>query len=487
MKGSRQAVTRNLWVVALLLIVTGTILILGISIHNDRTTAEEAAREELLFNTVLSATRLNSILLAADARLSTLAYGGSTITESLNDVALGMPQASNVYALDEHSDVLATAYSRNAPKLKLDQQRLLRLMQGAKVDYRIVEAPNEGGRALAMIRHIASAAAAPHFAVALFTGQSIQGALDAIASKSYASARLLDATGASLDLGDATSASSTIGQEMALDDMPLRVRFEADPAIFLAPWRARTAMIVSIVMVFALVIGALLAYSLIQWNRAVKAGELQRQLEHQESLFREVNHRIKNNLAIVQTVLRFGADRIQEYPESATQTIEMAIGRVGAIAMLHELLYTVPASSRDDFGLYIEALVQAIQDAYGMRDSVTVRIDSDSGLNYSLDQMVPLALILNELLTNAFKYAFPDNRAGIIEIRAKRRHDGYLTLTVRDDGVGVTRHDVPSGGIGTLLIETLASQLKATIERQPDVATGYGLTLLVPPCSAPVN
>ncbi|HUW71204.1 MAG TPA: sensor histidine kinase [bacterium] len=483
MNGGRHALIRNLWIAALLLIVAGTILILAISIQNDRTNAERTAMEELLFNTALSATRLNSILLAADARLATLTYSGSDIAEALNNVALGIPQASNIYALDEHSHVLATAYSRNEPKLELDQARLLRFGQGAKVDYRMVQAPNEGGTALALIRQIAGESATPHFAVALFTGPSIHGTLDAITSKSYTSVRLLDAAGASLSLGNETNPPNMVGQEIALDDVPLRVRFETDPAIFLAPWRTRTTIMVSIVLVFALMVGALLAYSLIQWNRAVKARELQRQLEHQESLFREVNHRIKNNLAIVQTVLNFGADRIHDYPESAAQTIEMAIGRVRAIAMLHELLYRVPSSSREDFGLYIEALAQAIQDAYGMRDRVTVRIDSDSGLNYSLDHMVPLALILNELLTNAFKYAFPGDRAGIIEIHAKRRPDGYLALTLSDDGVGMTKENAPCGGIGTLLIETLASQLKAVIERDSDRPAGFAFTLLVPPCS----
>ena len=485
MKSTRYIMARNLWIIALILVVAGTMLILAISIQNDRNNVEATAREELLFNTALSATRLNSILQAADAGLATFTSGGREHAQELNDVALRIPQACNVYVVDEHSAVIATAYNRIAPMLLLAAERLQRIKQGARVDYRIVEAPAEGGPVLAQIRQIAGDTEAPHFIVALYTGQSIQGSLDAIIAQFHTTASLLDSTGASLNLGTTAVGQHPVRQEMALDDVPLKVRFQSDPAIFLAPWRTRTTAILSIVLVFAITIGLLLAYSLAQWNRAVKAEALQRQLDHQESLFREVNHRIKNNLTIVQTVLGFGVDRVREHPDCAEQTLEMAISRVRAISMLHELLYKVPASGRQDFGLYIDELSQTIQDAYGMRDRITVRLEADEGLNYSLDQMVPLALILNELLTNAFKYAFPESRPGTIAICARKQDDGYLTLTVQDDGVGLTNQETSHGGIGTLLIESLASQLKATLETAPNQPTGVAYTLHIPPCSSP--
>lgn len=487
MKTGRHMMAGNLWIIALILVVVGTMLILALSIQNDKNNVEATAKEELLFNTVLSATRLNSILQAADAVLELFTGKADTSAQALSDVALRIPQACNIYVVDEQSAVLATAFNRNAPKLPLDPERLTRFEHGARVEYGIIEAPSEGGTVLAQIRRIPGDTDAPHFIVALYSGQSMQGSIDAITVRFQTSARILDASGASLKLGTVDGVRHPVGQEMALDDVPLRVRFESDPAMFLAPWRARTSMIIAIVLVFAITIGLLLAYSLVQWNRAVKAEELQRQLDHQESLFREVNHRIKNNLTIVQTVLGFGADRVREHPDCAEQTLDTATSRVRAIAMLHELLYKVPAAGRQDFGLYLGALSEALQDAYGMRERIQVLIEADQGLNYSLDQMVPLALIVNELLTNSFKYAFPDNRPGRIVINARKHDDLSMTLSVQDDGVGMIEHATSHGGIGALLIDTLASQLKATIDRASNQPTGVVCTLHVPPISHPAG
>jgi len=104
----------------------------------------------------------------------------------------------------------------------------------------------------------------------------------------------------------------------------------------------------------------------------------------------------------------------------------------------------------------------------------------DGKISLALDRLIPLTLILNELLTNAFKYAFPDGRSGSITVDASRGENGYLALVVSDDGVGLTDQKASTGGIGTFLVETLASQLKANVETSAGRPSGHTCKVVVP-------
>jgi two-component sensor histidine kinase len=98
-----------------------------------------------------------------------------------------------------------------------------------------------------------------------------------------------------------------------------------------------------------------------------------------------------------------------------------------------------------------------------------------------MDRMVPLALVINELLTNAFKYAFPGDRTGTIHVEASHAEGEVMLIDVWDDGVGIDNARKSEGGIGTILIEALTSQLGAGIERIRRDEPGTGWRLSIPP------
>jgi len=178
-----------------------------------------------------------------------------------------------------------------------------------------------------------------------------------------------------------------------------------------------------------------------------------------KTLVRELQHRTKNNL---QTIIAFLAfQRRAEVNEESKQRFATAMNQVQAIALAHDQLSLPDGRSDVEFGAYLRSLCANIAP---YKSYVSVEVEA-SAATIPLDRAVPAGLIVNELVTNAFKYAFDEDRGGLIRVTfSTNLQTGEACITVEDNGKGMgTPH---KAGLGLKLIESLAQQLAGRIERE---------------------
>jgi len=185
-----------------------------------------------------------------------------------------------------------------------------------------------------------------------------------------------------------------------------------------------------------------------------------RSAEQKEVLLREIHHRVKNNLAIVISLLNF---HLRANPgEELTRLITDIQLRIRSMALIHEHLYRSESLDRIPLASYAESLASMIMTAFsGHRIRLVPELEP---IDVSIETALPIGLIINELLTNAFKYAYP---SGVGEIRVKllRQGDGMAQVSVEDDGVGLGATPVPKGtGLGSKLVSAMAASLGGTVE-----------------------
>ncbi|ACJ00023.1 sensor histidine kinase [Rhodospirillum centenum] len=197
--------------------------------------------------------------------------------------------------------------------------------------------------------------------------------------------------------------------------------------------------------------------------------ELELALKDREVLFREVHHRVKNNLQLVSSLLRLQAMRL---PAELRQGFEDSLSRIQSMSLVHELLYRTNQPSRVDFADYLRRLAPTLAECFlPDPDRIAIEVAAEP-LELELDTAIPLGLLAGELITNALKHAFPDGRAGCLTVRLERGTEGDgVLLTIADDGVGLapgpadTRAD--GGGLGMVLVQSLAAQVQATLSTRP--------------------
>ncbi|MEP6621911.1 MAG: PAS domain S-box protein [bacterium] len=184
----------------------------------------------------------------------------------------------------------------------------------------------------------------------------------------------------------------------------------------------------------------------------------------QEVLLKEIHHRVKNNLAAVSSL--FYLESIYAKDEQAVKVFEESQRRVRSMALVHEILYGSGNLAEIDFAQYARVLAGEVLAAYRPLDGriqMTTELDS---VKMSIDLAIPCGLILNELISNAFKHAFVNDRSGHITIALRDCGDGMCLLDVTDDGVGIPpglnieSHD----SLGLRLIRSLARQIRGTFE-----------------------
>ncbi len=187
-------------------------------------------------------------------------------------------------------------------------------------------------------------------------------------------------------------------------------------------------------------------------------------LREKESLLKEVHHRVKNNLQVVSSLLGLQSRSVAD-PEMRNMFQESQ-DRVHSIALLHESLYQSHNLSQINFPEYIRRLGAHLFHSYGVgAERIHLRTDLDELLLH-LDEAVPCGLIINELVSNSLKYAFPGGREGEIRIQLRGLSDGTTRLAVADNGIGL-KADVDwanARSLGLRLVRTLAQQLGAEIE-----------------------
>lgn len=185
-------------------------------------------------------------------------------------------------------------------------------------------------------------------------------------------------------------------------------------------------------------------------------------IKEKESLLKEVHHRVKNNLQIVASLLNLQAATSSD--PIFLELIRECKNRIDSMSIVHEMLYQSKDLSKIDATTYINHLILGLESAFCMSNvKVDFQLDINQGIILEADRMIPLGLILNEAISNSYKYAFPD-REGIIEISFRMEEDFYV-LRVKDNGIGLPKgYDVDkNSSLGLQLIVTLAEQLDAAI------------------------
>jgi len=191
--------------------------------------------------------------------------------------------------------------------------------------------------------------------------------------------------------------------------------------------------------------------------------EVRASLKEKEVLLQEIHHRVKNNLQIIASLLSLQSGYIRD-PQTLMQFQESQ-GRIRSMALIHEKLYQSATLAAVDLADYIRTLVSILMRTYTSNANVTMEFRLEPA-NVSIDTAVPVGLMLNELVTNALKYAFPNGRPGQLLVAVEAAADGQLTLLrVEDDGVGLKPdfHLEQANTLGLRLVRMFAKQLRADV------------------------
>jgi two-component sensor histidine kinase len=204
--------------------------------------------------------------------------------------------------------------------------------------------------------------------------------------------------------------------------------------------------------------------------------EMQQAQKHLETLFSEIHHRIKNNLADI-----IGLLQIQESETDLKEVqdiLKKTEHRISTVAQIHELLYEANTPAQTNVKKYIHRLVNTIADAFiEDRDGINFELDIEP-VSLSIDQTLPFGLIVNEMVTNAIEHAFTNQKEGLIKIKIYS-NGGFVTMELSDNGKGLgTSSDqglFNFGNLGMTLIHLLSNQLNATLQIQTNRGTSYYL------------
>jgi two-component sensor histidine kinase len=195
---------------------------------------------------------------------------------------------------------------------------------------------------------------------------------------------------------------------------------------------------------------------------------LQHLLNEKEWLLKEVHHRVKNNLHTVICLLESQAAYLEN---DALKAIENSQHRIYAMSLIHQKLYQSDDVKTIDMSIYLPEFVQYLNDGFGTQRQIRFQLAIEP-LMLGLSQAIPIALIINESVTNSIKYAFPENRNGIIEINM-HQIKGRIRLVIADNGIGINPEiaNNPTDSLGLKLINGLSEDINATINFVNDNGT----------------
>lgn len=254
-----------------------------------------------------------------------------------------------------------------------------------------------------------------------------------------------------------------------------------------APWHTRTAWTAALTagalaaagVLFALLLRGLGREARVRAELESANGRLDRTnrslaeaLAEKDVLFREVHHRVTNNLQVVSGLLNIQAAKTED--GDTRDALRTMLNRVDSMALLHRVLYRTNEAATLDFGPYLLELCGALSEAFALPDrGVALLVDAEPCV-IDLDRAVPIALAVNEAITNAIKHAFPGGRQGTVTVRV-RRQGPEAVVEVQDDGVGMQDTERRGPGIGKTLLRRLVEQARGRY----DLLSGEGTVFRV--------
>lgn len=202
--------------------------------------------------------------------------------------------------------------------------------------------------------------------------------------------------------------------------------------------------------------------------------DLRKTASENELLLKEVHHRVKNNMNVIISLLNMQLGTFTD--ERMGEALQLSINRVQSMALVHEYLYQSGTLGSINFKQYIEDFINNISLTYNT--GAQIRINADiQDVSLHVDSAIPVSLIINEIITNALKYAFPGNDSGTIHIAMHRLPDNRIQLNVKDDGIGLPANFSISttNSLGMKLIRGLTEQIQGTLTLEGKNGTSFAI------------
>ncbi len=214
-------------------------------------------------------------------------------------------------------------------------------------------------------------------------------------------------------------------------------------------------------------------------ERKLAEEQIQNDLKEKEIMLKEINHRVKNNLNVVASLLNLQSTRIKS-KEQALTAFKESRDRIYAMALVHEKLYQTGDFSSIDMKSYLNDISSQLLNVYMPDNRILIKASvKDVLLNINI--AIPCGLIINELVTNAIKHAFPGNRAGIVKVDLKKLKNKSYQLVVSDNGIGVSdkiiKGDLDS--LGMELVRLLVGQINGTLVMNNKSGTQFKIVFVV--------
>ena len=209
-------------------------------------------------------------------------------------------------------------------------------------------------------------------------------------------------------------------------------------------------------------------------------------LREKEVLLKEIHHRVKNNLQVISSLLNLQSHTVQD--QQAHELLRESQNRVRSMAMIHERLYRSPDLARVDLAEYTKGLVASLLRSYSAKEGVMSSVDAPAPVLLAIDSAIPCGLIINELVSNSLKYAFPNGKSGQVcvhlsqddkgQVSTGQVSTGHVSLVVADNGVGLPS-DLDfreTESLGLQLVTALVEQLEGTIELDRSNGTAFRIS-----------
>jgi PAS domain S-box-containing protein len=206
--------------------------------------------------------------------------------------------------------------------------------------------------------------------------------------------------------------------------------------------------------------------------------EISQSLEEKKTLLKEIHHRVKNNLQVICSLLSLQSHIVEE--QSVKALLQETQGRVKSMALVHEKLYRTESLSRINMADHVHDLLADLRSSFGRKSEnidIDIKISPEHFLN--IDIAVPFGLIVNELVSNAFKYAFESTKVGKIWVQAGLAENQKLFLNIRDNGIGLPDDfDIENTKtLGLILVQDLTDQLDGTLTIENSCGASFSITL----------
>jgi two-component system response regulator len=212
-------------------------------------------------------------------------------------------------------------------------------------------------------------------------------------------------------------------------------------------------------------------------KRKQAEAEIQESLREKEILLQEIHHRVKNNLQVISSLLDLQSQRLTD--PTTLKMFQESQNRIKLMALVHETLYRSKDFAKINFADYVKNLTDFLFSAYKTEsNNITLELEIDQ-VFINLDQAIPCAFIISELVSNSLKYAFTPQQKGTIKITIKARQNQWLQLVIADNGVGLpvdcNLNNISS--LGLKLVQVLTEQLEGTLELDHRNGTHFTISL----------